>query len=299
MPLYRMVTLGEKEVLRIAGNAGTNAERMAKALSDRWRRALPKDQKYIDVHQLQLCVRDDLHRQRREIHVIEQEHLAQLADDRLERGVRDVAIPQLRGRLVGIQRLFDGAFGAGSSSGVFGDETVTIPRDPFPLLRLGHLAHERLTDPAFVLPESELVGVKLTPRSLAKSFEEPLATLDAALVGLDEKLPATNVSLAEKTRKLDELKTQVGIAARFLEALYHLAGFSDLAQRVRPSTHRARNTAADPGVEAGERATEEAVAEEAVEVSDVGGPVSPVGPARPAATPVGEFADQDAVKAAA
>ncbi len=186
MPLYKMVTLSEKEVLRIAGNAGTHAERMAMAVTDRWRKALPKEQKYIDIHQLQLCVRDDLHGLRGEIREIEQEHLAQLKEDRLGRTVRDVAIPQLRGRLIGIQRLFDGTFGAGSSNEVFGDDTVTIPRDPFPLLRLGHLARERLTDTAFVLPDSELVGVKVTPKSLVKSFEEPLATLEEALVELDE-----------------------------------------------------------------------------------------------------------------
>ncbi len=289
MPLFKMITLSEKELLRIAGNAGTNAERMATALSERWRKDLIKGQKYIDVHQLQLCVRNDLHRLWGEIREIEQEHLAQLKSDRLGRGVRDVAIPQLRGRLVGIQRLFDGTYGAGSSSEVFGDETVTIPRDPLPLLRLGYIAHERLMDPAFVLPESELEGVKVAPKSLAKGFEAPLSTLEAALVGLGETMPETNVSLAKKMRKLDELKTKAGIAGRFLKALYFLAGFGEVAERVQPSTHRTRNTA-----EANTENDDDAVAAATVEARSTP-PEESLGPAQAA----GEVAEQDATKVAA
>ena len=242
---FKMITLSEKEVARIAGNAGTHAEMMARALTDRWRRYLPKEQQVIDVLQLQRCVHDDLHRLRVEIREIESEHLERLESARLGREVRDVAIPQLRARLIGIQRLFDGNFGAGSSTLVFGEETVSIPTDPFPLLRVGHFAHQRLTAPGFELPASRFEGVKIVPRSLAKSFEPPLAELDDALHGLEQVVPATSVSLEKKLLKLRELQTQAGIAARFLEALYFLAGHGEVARRVRLSTRRARDADAN------------------------------------------------------
>ncbi len=241
---YKMITLGEKEVARIAGNAGTHAEQMAGNLTVRWRQYVPKEQKVIDVLQLQLCVRDDLHRLRGEIREIERRHLDTLASARFGREVRNVAIPQLRGRLVGIQRLFDGAFGAGSSTLVFGEDTVAIPGDPFPLLRVGHIAHGKLTSPALVLPEVVLEGVKIVPKTLAKSFEPPMTRLEEALQGLEEAVPATNASLAEKLRTLNELQQQAGIAARFLEALYHLAGEPEIARRVRLSSHRGGDQAA-------------------------------------------------------
>ncbi len=245
---FKMITLGEKEVARIAGNAGTHADLMAATLTERWRKYLPKDQKVIDVLQLQLCVRDDLHRLRADIREIEHLHLKRLEGARLGREVRDVAIPQLRDRLIGIQRLFDGTFGAGSSTKVFGEDTVAIPRDPFTLLRVGHFARLRLTDSGFVLPETPFEGVKIVPRSLARSFEAPLATLEQSLEDLEARVPATNESLQTKIRTLNDLQTQAGIAARFLEALYFLAGHDEIARRVRPSTHRSREPGAVDGV---------------------------------------------------
>ena len=69
MPAYKMITLSEKEVGRIAGNAGAHADTIAQDLTARWRETLPKSQKVINIHQLQLCVRDDLRRLRAEITV--------------------------------------------------------------------------------------------------------------------------------------------------------------------------------------------------------------------------------------
>ena len=128
---FKMVSLGEKDVGRIAGYAGVHADLMTQKLTERWRESLPEGQEHIDVHQLQLCVRDDLHKLRTEIREIESEHLEELLADRFGREVRDVAIPQLRTPLVGIQRLFEGAFGLGTSEVVF-KEDIVIPFDPFP-----------------------------------------------------------------------------------------------------------------------------------------------------------------------
>ncbi len=247
---YKMVTDSEKEVGRIAGNAGTHADLMANEVTARWRKALPKGQEIIDIRQLQLCVRDDLHRMRGEIRVIEKAHIERLEITRLDRGVRDVAIPQLRGKLIGIQRLFDGTFGTGSSTMVFGEQTVAIPRDPFALLRAANIAHGRLTDSALVLPEVQLEGVKIVPRSLAKGFEAPLVKLEQALDGLEANGPAANASLELKIQSLDDLRKQAGIAARFLEALYYLAGHPEIAKRVRLSSHRAEGAVAESTADA-------------------------------------------------
>ncbi len=237
---FKMVTLSEKELGRIAGNAGAHAERMAKDLTLKWQDLLPQDQEVIDIQQVQMCVRHDLHRMREKMAVIEREHLDQLDSDNLSREVRDITIPQLRGQLVGIQNLFDGNFGAGSSTRVFGPLVTTIPLDPFPLRRVGNAAQDRLKDPGFVLPSSQLVGVEILPRELAKGFEPALSELDRVLLELEDTLPITNASLEAKIKQLAELRLQVGIAARFLEALYHLAGHDEIARRVRLSSHRSR-----------------------------------------------------------
>ncbi len=237
---FKMITLGEKEVGRIAGNAGAHAALMANGLTGKWRQQLPKGQKVIDIHQVQMCVRHDLHRMRDEIAEIEKSHLGRLETQSLSRKVRDETIPRLRGQLVGIQNLFDGNFGAGSSTKVFGSLVTVIPLEPFSLRRVANAAHGRLMAPDFTLPASQLAGVKIVPRELAKGFEEPLAELDRVLVELEDTLPIANASLELKIKALAELRTQVGIAARFLEALYRLAGHDEIARRVRPSSHRSR-----------------------------------------------------------
>ena len=137
---FKMITLSEKEVGRIAGNAGAHAELMANDLTRKWRKELPKGQKVIDIQQVQMCVRQDMHRMRRGIAKIEKEHLGLLETESLSREVRDVTIPQLRGQLVGIQSLFNGNFGAGTSTKVFGRSVDVIPHDPFPLRRIANIS---------------------------------------------------------------------------------------------------------------------------------------------------------------
>ena len=237
---FKMITLSEKEVGRIAGNAGAHAELMASDLTTRWRSRIPEDQEVIDILQVQMCVRHDLHGMRQKIAQIEREHLGWLETESLSREVRDGTIPQLRGKLVGIQSLFEGNYGAGTSRKVFGPMVTTIPLDPFPLRRVANTAHDRLMAPGFVLPASQLSGVTIVPQDLARSFEPPLATLDQVLVELEDTLPISNRTLEAKIRQLARLRREAGIAARFLEALYYLAGHEEIASRVRLSSHRSR-----------------------------------------------------------
>ena len=234
---FKMITVGEKELGRLAGNAGTHALLMAQELTERWSDKLPEGQEFIDLMQLQLCVREDLRDIQREITEIEKRHLEELEVDRETRAVRNAVRPQLREKLIRIQRLLDGAFGAGSSAKVFGEDFLVMPIDPFPLRRVGHIVQGRLLDPAMALPPVQLEGVTISPQELARSIEQPLQQLDEVLVNLEEKLPASSVSLEAKERTLDKLQRQSGIAARFLEALYHLAGHDVIARRVRLSSH--------------------------------------------------------------
>ncbi len=251
---FKMITLSEKEVGRIAGNAGAHAELIATDLSERWRSQIREDQQYVDIYQVQLCVRHDLHRLRGEIAEIEDRHLGRLESASLSREVRNETIPQLRGQLIGIQNLFEGGFGAGTSTKVFGPRTTSIPLDPFPLRRLGNRAHRRLTHPDFVLPVSQLAGVKVVPLELAKSFEVPLTRLDQVLIELEDTLPISNVTLEEKIRTLADLRREAGVAARFLEALYFLARHEELARRVRQSSHRPRVAGGQPALGTGQPA---------------------------------------------
>ncbi len=244
---FKLITLSEKEVGRIAGNAGAHADLIADDLTLKWREQLPADQEVIDIRQVQMCVRHDLHQKRAEIAEIERNHLGRLETESLSRDVRDETIPQLRGQLVGIQNLFEGNFGAGTSIKVFGPMVTTIPRDPFPLRRVANTAHDRLIDPVFTLPSSQLTGVEIVPPDLARGFEPPLAELDRVLVELEDTLPITNASLERKIKALAKLRAEAGIAARFLVALYHLAGHDEIARRVRPSSHRSRRLPPDEG----------------------------------------------------
>lgn len=259
---FKMITLSEKEVGRIAGNAGAHAELIATDLTARWRSQIGEDQKYVDIYQVQICVRHDLHRLRKEIAEIEDRHLLRLENLGLSREVRDETIPQLRGQLIGIQNLFEGSFGAGTSTKVFGPRPTTIPLDPFPLRRAGNRAYRRLTHPDFVLPSAQLGGVSVVPLDLAKSFQVPLTRLDQVLMELEDTLPTSNRTLEEKIRTLADLRREAGIAGRFLTALYFLAKHEELASRVRQSNHRSRVTGDPPGDGTGQPPVDPASGEE-------------------------------------
>ncbi len=242
---YRMITQTERDVARVGGFAGAYADLMAGTLTTRWRKHLEKGQEVIDIRQVQLCVRVDLEDLRQQISEIEHDHLSRLTNDKLSREVRDGTIPQLRAQLTGIKALFEGGYAAGSSIKVFGPDT-SIPLEALPLRRVGFIARRKLMDPELVLPDLAIGGVTVSPKGMAKHFEPYLFELDTVLTEIEATLPLTSGTLAEKIETLGELRRQAGIAARFLEALYHLAGKHELAKRVRDSTHRSRRPDPDP-----------------------------------------------------
>ncbi len=245
---FKMITLSEKNVGRIAGNAGAFANKMARALAEKYRGQLLEGQKELTVEQLQLGVRDQLRGLRGEMAVIERQHFERLGADKLSRQTRDVTLPQLRLQLVGIHALFDSNYGFGVNIKVFGEPDLTIPYDPFPLRRVGFTARDNLLNPRLVLPPAQLSGVRIDTRQLVKGFEPHLFELDRVLVELEDTLPLTNETLERKLRMLKTLRAEAGIAARFLESLYVLAGHEEIASRVRVTNHRPREPqAVTPG----------------------------------------------------
>ncbi len=246
---YKMITTGEKEIGRIAGNAAAHIDLITRDLTARYRHKLPEDQEVIDLEQLQRCIRDELRELQDEMIAIEREHMEEREADLMARLERDDSRPRLRESLIGIKGLIDSTYGAGSSSKVFGADVAFIPIDVFPLRRVGHVAYDRLTHRRFSFPTPRIPGVEIDPRALAESFKGHLDRLDRVLVGLDEETPVSNQSLEKKMRKLSEVQERVGVAARFLEALYHLGGHDVIAERVRLSSHRARRRAPSPAEE--------------------------------------------------
>ncbi len=188
---------------------------------------------------------------------------------------RDAAVPALRTVLYSLRDLFKGVYGEPGPSALFTGKPV-IPVDATPLRRIGRIAVSNLRDADLELPEPVLQGNRISRRTLARQVEEPLNELEAVMEDLEGRLlPLASRTLAAKHAAHAAVDEKSAALARYLEGLYELAGFDELATRVRPSSHRSKQEDAETA--AGEQGAGDEDAREATEA--VPGPAAP----RPAA----------------
>lgn len=238
---FKMVSNLEKDCGRISGFAGSQAAMIAHSLTERWRHKLPPDQEVINVLQVQTFLSEELDDVHQVLISTENEHVAELAEDREAREARDAATAELREKLFQARHIFEGIFGPSASDKIF-QEPALVPVDPVPLYRLAQRIHANLLNPDFPLPPVRLdIGARL--EAIARGFEDPMQRLGTALRRLNWGLPDSSASLAVKQGVMAQLGDEVGDTTRYLKALYVIAGHPGLADRVQRSRHRPRGDA--------------------------------------------------------
>ncbi len=260
---HRMVTQLETDCDNLSAAAGKHNPLISEALTEMWRSNLPKGQKMINLFQLQACLADDLINHRDRLVGVDDALASGLTANRAQESARDSGVEALREKLFQARSTFEGVFGAGSSFKIF-EEAPVIPSRPRELRRVAQRVVRNLTTPELKLPPTRQEGVTIDPVKLAQGIQRPLDKMVKALKSLAEKRRDVDQSLQQKGGSMSDLRSMVGRTARFLEALYDLAGYDILAARVRPSSHRAaRATAAA-------RLSEALAAETAVAVAEAG-----------------------------
>jgi hypothetical protein len=169
-------------------------------------------------------------------------HEAEKADDAAVRRELEDAIEDVYGAVVDFRVGLEAAGGveATTRAGIAGD----TPREPVALGRMAQALHDALPG---------LASVPTTRRGLTfdvMSYAEPLATAIARLVGAQTALRREEreleATLMIKNRAMAMHDTRFLTIARMLESLFRLAGFEELANRVRPSARRPGQVENDP-----------------------------------------------------
>ncbi len=234
----RKVTRLRKECALLAGHSWTQAERVAVAATDAVRRWLPEDQQVVDLLHLQLCLGEWLEEQRELLTEIDNRHMHELQIDRNLRLDRDAFTATVRERMIQLRNSCDGLFGAGGGAKIF-EEAPVVPVDPVALHQLtGHVI-DNLDDDDFPMPKPLQRGFKLDRKEVVRDLREPWEQLGTVLKRLAETESGSKFSQARKDTRVGEVQIFVGKVFRFYEALYDLAGFKGLAERVRRSSHSA------------------------------------------------------------
>ncbi len=192
------------------------------------------------------------------------EHLGRQVELNGERQVRDRAYTQLYGLTLAAVRIVEIAHGPESRQKLLGPERE-VPTDPVRLHQTARRCRRWLLESRFVLSAGQLDFLEFDPQGMAQNMEDPLQTLGASLEVLPEEEKHAVDSLADKVRRKQKLDRLVGRGARFLEALYDLAGMEFESDRIRQTSHQASRPTDNPAP--GETPTQETPTQETLAVT--------------------------------
>jgi len=184
-------------------------------------------------------------------------HHWELLDDQKIRENRNQAVLDLSSLLVRLRSTVKGAYGAGSYGKVLGVEDL-VPRDPQRLQRYATLVKEHLEAGSLDEETPTLEGVSLDPIPWIRLIEEPLSRLSQALDLLSGEKRSTIDRQVTKNGLMFDYDRAYRNGTQILQSLFRFVGMDELAERVRPSSHRRLSQ----GDSLGEPQSQDATAEE-------------------------------------
>ncbi len=192
------------------------------------------------------------------------EHVRKLVGVDALRQARNEAATEVYGSILRTRGAFEAVFGPGSSKKLLGLET-RVPVDPEQLFQMGDRCRTWLRNPEIVLPAVDLPGFAFDREAMAAGIDGPLDRLGTALAALPQEQKHSVDTLAVKLAGLQRLDELIGRGARWLEALYDVAGMEAESDRVRLSSHQASRPApeAEPAESQPDESPETAASESA------------------------------------
>ena len=236
----KMVSGTVKLARRVAATTSDRPrnQRVAQGVIELCADVVPAGTTTLSLEETQYYVGQQMEHDLNELQQADDENVARQVELGEERQVRDRAYTKLYGLTLTAARLVEIAHGPEARKKLVGPDGE-VPTDPVRLLQTAARCQRWLREGRFELPEGQLGFVHLDPEALAGKIEEPRVELSAALKAVPEEEKHTVDSLADKLRQMRQLDQLVGRAARFLEALYDLAGLDIESDRIRQSSHQA------------------------------------------------------------
>ncbi len=233
-----------------------HGQRVTGILSDRLSGLIDEGGVLPDLWALQQLFLKQLQAASSRLEQAEKVHVAELGNDAPPRKGRDVAVKQLTTGFLDLRRVFEGLYGSEKLE-TFGFP-ARVARDPGLLLRQAEHLIEQISDPTRPLPETRLIDLALTPELMLRNLKPLTEAMRDALevVGREAKRAVT--TQADRNRAKDDYDQVFLWTARTLEALYSLAGETELAAAVRPSPRRPGRTDQQASEESEEASDSEA-----------------------------------------
>ncbi len=233
--LSSTITSLQKEGISIADSGKTNARRVADRLGDRFGDSQP-----LDFFSLQLGLAELVENDLAKLLTTDADHVRGVVGNRLQIQEREAAFAGAFEVLSSVRSAIEGVHGEATRVELFGSVSA-LPQDPLELHRLGVRIRDQLLNEAFVLPPVRLPGFEPLQRDqLASGLKPPLDRLGQVLASLSLERKDADVTLRDKTEGIEAFRRTVRFAAGCLASLYGLAGFDDLAAKIRPKRRAPR-----------------------------------------------------------
>ncbi len=239
----RAVKLGRR-VAAATADRGRN-QRIVQGVIELCSDVLPPGKTSLTLEEAQFYVGRQIEHDLGRLQEGDDEHLGRQVELSEERRVRDRAYAQLYGLILQVLRIVEIAHGPESRQKLLGPERE-VPTDPVRLHQTARRCQRWLLESRFELPAGQLDFLQLDPLAMAHSMEDPLHRLGTSLATLPEEEKHAVDSLGTKVRRMQSLDRKVGRGARFLEALYDLAGMEFESDRIRQSSHQASRPTDNP-----------------------------------------------------
>lgn len=167
-------------------------------------------------------------------------HEAELGDDAGVRQARDTALAALKDELVGLREIVVGVYGPAAASHVFPGAT---PEDAVVLTRFAEHVADNLKKAK--LPAPRIKGAKLDVEETIASLAKKREKLDGHLKDVQREIREAQATLEAKNGAVAAYDQVFGGVATVISGLLRLAGKPELAAKVRPSSRRPGQTAAE------------------------------------------------------
>ncbi len=235
---------------------------------------------------IQLTLVRWLHADHLQLENLEKAHRSAMRTLRMLRLRRDELQQPLYSGMLRIRGAFEDAFGQGKAPIFLGLEPRMGRVKPLVLARYAREAIQVLSNPDLVLPKVIVAGLWEKPAQYAEQIRTLLEPFAAVLDEIDAQEMEVEWALRAKNDLLGELKDRLKWSVRFVEALYHLAGFGFHADRLLPKVPRSTepsNDEAEPPEDGEAEETEEAEeTAQAPETAEAAPPETPAAQESPA-----------------
>jgi hypothetical protein len=175
-------------------------------------------------------------------------HIGELAEDSDAREALEKTAATLHTDLVALRSATTSVLGSGytRSLGFVGN----TPDDPVAVERLGKLVAKNLTEVA--LPTGPLEGFTFDPKKWSIRLTGHLAPVAAARAALQREKRESETTLVAKQKAISSYDQTFSHTATLVSTFLAIAGETELARRVRPSTRKTGQTVEEAGDEGSE-----------------------------------------------